>query len=110
MKKTLEKRIHQRKPLKTKIVFDDELGDGLFYVYSKDISLGGLYLASNIPVRLGTFLFLSFQIPPHKRSINIVAEVVRHSSGKINSNAGMGIRFVGLPEPARKWIENYLAS
>lgn len=96
-----EKRIWQRRPCRMKVVFEDEFGDGIFYVYSEDISMGGMCLASDIPARVGALLFLSFQIPPHKRPVRVTGQVVRRRG------TGMGIRFVGLSPQARKWIGDY---
>ena len=86
--------------------FADEFGDGLFYVYSQDVSMGGVFLASDIPVKLGTLLFLSFQLPPHKRFVHATGEVVRRTDGE--GPSGMGVRFVGLSEMARKRLEEFL--
>lgn len=106
----IERRIHPRRPYRTKVVFEDEFGDGLFYLYSEDISLGGIFLASQIPLRIGTMMFISFQIPPHKRPIHVTAEVVRHMKPIGTLSAGMGVRFVGLPGLARKRIEDFLSA
>lgn len=97
-----EKRLHARREFRTKVVFDDEFGDGLFYVYSKDVSLGGLFVESDIPAKIGTMLFLSFQIPSHKRPLQVTGRVVRRKSG------GMGVIFVGLPELAVKRLGEFL--
>jgi uncharacterized protein (TIGR02266 family) len=101
-----ERRLHPRRPHRTRIVFEDEFGDGLFYVHSEDVSMGGIYLASDIPLRLGTLLFLSFQLPPHKRFIRVTGEVVRRGAG---DGGGMGVRFVGLSELASKRLEDFLS-
>lgn len=100
-----ERRLHPRREYRTRIVFEDEFGDGLFYVNSADISMGGIFLASDVPLRLGTLLFLSFQLPLHKRSIRVTGEVVRRAGG---AGSGMGVRFVGLSELARKRLEDFL--
>lgn len=105
---THERRIHPRLKLRTKIVFEDEFADGLFYVYSDDISMGGIYLASDIPARIGTLLFLSFQLPPHKKPIRVTAEVVRRSKTGGATEPGMGVRFAGLSESARERLEEFL--
>ena len=102
-----ERRIHRRRPYRTKIIFNDEFGEGLFYVFSEDVSLGGIFLASDIPVRTGALLFLSFHLPNYKRSIQVTGEVVRKSSGG-SSSSGIGVRFVGLSETARKRLEEFL--
>lgn len=106
--KAAEKRIHPRKAWRTKIVFNDEFGDGLFYVYSEDVSMGGFFLASDIPVRTGSLLFLSFEIPPRKRAVRLTGEVVRRAGGISAKNSGIGIRFVGLPNEVREKLESFL--
>jgi len=105
-----ERRLHTRKKHRTRIVFEDEFGDGLFYVYSEDMSMGGAFLASDIPLRVGTLLFLSFQLPPHKRPIRVTGEVVRRASsgGEAGAAGGMGVRFIGLSEMAMKRLEDFL--
>lgn len=103
-----ERRLYPRRPYRTEVVFDDEFGDGLFYVHSQDISMGGLFLASDIPVRRGTMLFLSFALPGHKRPIRVTGEVVRHARGNPTGDPGVGVRFVGLSELARKRLEDFL--
>ncbi len=103
-----EKRIHQRRPYRTEVVFEDEFGDGLFYVHSEDVSAGGLYLAADIPVRMGTLLFLSFVLPGHKRPLRVTGEVVRCIPGQEDRPAGMGVRFVGLSELACKRLDEFL--
>ena len=108
--KLTERRIFQRKAFETKVVFEDEFGDGLFYVNSCDVSLGGLFLSSSIPVRLGTLLFLSLILPPHKRPIKLTGEVVRIANTGFSAPPGMGIRFVGLSETAKKRLEDFLSA
>jgi len=105
-----ERRIFMRRPIKTKVVFEDEFGDGLFFVYSKDISMGGIYLASSIPMRVGTMLFLSFALPSYKRPIKITGEVVRIMEDADKKTKGMGIRFLGLSETAQKRLSKFLSS
>jgi uncharacterized protein (TIGR02266 family) len=107
-KNPVEKRIYPRRPLRTPVVFEDEFGEGLFYVYSENISLGGLFLASSVPLRLGTLLFLSFSLPGHKRPIRVTGEVVRiiHPDDGVE---GVGVRFVGLTDQAIKRIQDFLS-
>lgn len=101
-----ERRLYPRRRHRTRIVFEDEFGDGLFYVYSEDISMGGVFLASDIPMRLGTLLFLSFQLPEHKRYIRVTGEVVRRAG---EAGGGMGVRFLGLSDLARRRLEDFLS-
>lgn len=107
-KRYLEKRVHRRKALNTEVVFEDEFGDGLFYVESSDVSMGGLFLDSDIPLKTGTMMFLSFTIPGHKRPVRVTGQVVRRGVADVDGSSGMGIRFVGLSEMARKRLEEFL--
>jgi hypothetical protein len=98
-----ERRLYPRRHFRTKVVFEDEFRNGLFFEWSEDISVGGIFLASDIPVRLGALLYLSFVLPPHKRPIRVTGEVVRFSPSK-----GMGIRFVGLSDIAKKRLGEFI--
>ncbi len=104
-----ERRLFSRKGFEADVVFEDEFGDGLFYVKSLDISMGGVFLASSIPVRIGTMMFLSITLPPHKRPIKFTGEVVRITKPGSQVVQGMGIRFVGLSEAARQRLEEFFA-
>ena len=99
-----ERRLHPRKEYRTRVVFEDEFGEGLFYVWSDDFSQGGIFLASDVPMRVGTLLYLSFVLPKHKRPVRVTGEVVR-----IAGKAGMGIRFVGLSDLAMKRLDDFLS-
>jgi len=98
--------MHPRRDLRTAVVFEDEFGDGLFYVYSENISLGGLFLASSVPLKLGTMLFLSFHLPGYKRPMRLTGEVVRVQRPV---GDGIGIRFVGVPANILKKLEGFLS-
>lgn len=100
------RRVHERCKYCTRVVFDDEFGEGLFYVNSEDVSLGGMYLSSAIPLKVGTLIFISFHVPPHKRPIRATAEVIRRTGHA--GEDGMGVRFVGLSEMAKKRLIEFL--
>mgnify|MGYP000518931503 CR=1 FL=1 len=99
---TKEKRLFSRVPLSTDVYFEDEKGDRLFYVKSRDISMGGLFLEGELPLVTGTLLFISFALPGHKRFLRMTAEVVRQAGW------GVGVRFAGLSESSRRWLEDFL--
>ncbi|PIU55127.1 MAG: hypothetical protein COS89_08230 [Deltaproteobacteria bacterium CG07_land_8_20_14_0_80_38_7] len=99
-----EHRIFERNSYKTKVVFEDEFGDGMFYLYSENISMGGMLLDSFIPIRTGTMLLLSFNLPPKNNLVKVTGEVIR----SLYPSRGMGIRFVGLTNDARDKLETFL--
>jgi uncharacterized protein (TIGR02266 family) len=105
----VERRLFARCPLRTRVVFEDEFGEGLFFVYSRDISMGGIFLASSIPVRIGTMLFLSLTVPPYKRPIRITGQVVRVIEDSNKQTQGMGVRFIGLSDAAQEKLNKFFS-
>lgn len=105
-----EKRLHPRRYWRTRINFEDEFGDGIIYLYSRDISLGGLYLDETPPFKMGTQLFLSFVLPGKKRPLRLTGQVVRivEHTPEGKPKVGAGIRFSQLPEKALKQLVQFL--
>jgi len=108
MKRNTEKRIHPRRRYEAKVVFEDENGDGLFYLKSSDISMGGLFLKSNIPIWVGSMVLLSLKLPKYRRAIRVTGQIVRRSVSDDNQR-GVGLRFVGLSDLAKKRLAEFLA-
>lgn len=98
-----EKRLSFRKPVDIDVVFEDEHKEGIMYLPAKDISLSGLYIEGEIPLRVGTYTFLSFQLPNTTTPVRIVGEIVRSDQPK-----GMGVRFVDPSESTIESITRYL--
>lgn len=83
----------------------------MLYFFSTDISAGGLFLETDIPVRLGTQVFLRFSLMPKARPIQATGEVVRvmrdhneEGEGKI----GVGIRFIYIHPLDRELIQDFI--
>jgi Tfp pilus assembly protein PilZ len=112
-KKGMEKRLFPRRLIRTKVTFEDEFGDGLIYLFSEDISLGGIFLSDRIPIKIGSYTFLSFDLPGSNISIKATGQVVRvlkpESKEGSNGGKGVGIRFVGLSEKAVQAIQEYVS-
>lgn len=106
------RRLTLRRRWRGKIIFEDEFGEGLIYLYSKDISLGGLYLENPPPLRLGAQLLLSFALPGNKRPLKLTGELVRfvehamNGSGKVR--AGAGVRFVDMDSESFKQLSQFI--
>ena len=105
-----EKRVHPRRTLRTQVIFEDESGEGFIYFYSTDVSLGGLFLESDIPLKVGTRVFLSFSLRDGEAPIRAVGRVVRveRETAESLSIIGMGVQFSDLPEAAKQLIQNYV--
>lgn len=108
----IEKRIHPRKTLRTKVVFEDESGEGFIYFYSTDVSMGGLFLESDIPLKIGTHVFLSFSLSEGNAPVRATGKVVRleREASEVLPVVGMGVQFVELPEAARGEIQRFVES
>ncbi len=99
-----ERRLHQRCDCRMRVVFEDEFGEGLFYVYSKDVSEGGLSLESSVPAAVGSLLFPSFELPGTFRPIRATGTIVRQAG----TTSGLGVRFVGLEDVSFKRLQTFL--
>lgn len=108
----IEKRLAIRKDWKGKVIFEDERGEPLLYVFSDNISESGIFLESDIPMQAGSRAFLSFTLP-NGAEVRTVGEVVRVKSGPAKSGRkdpvrmGMGVRFLSLSEDQRRRISAF---
>jgi len=112
MKRGLERRLYPRRRARIKIVFKDEFGDGLIALWSEDISVGGIFIASDIPIRVGSYVFLSFSLPDSGDEINATGQIVRvakKGEGEESEREGIGIRFVGLSAAATEAIRRFVS-
>ena len=113
--KKIDQRISPRKPLKTRIIFEDEFGEEFLYFLSTNISLSGLFIESNIKFVPGTKMFLNFSLHENEAPIQVTGEITRmtdpkRTRGRPNKNRkmGIGIRFLGLSTSDIKRIEHFV--
>lgn len=107
-----EKRLYPRRPIRTQVVFENEDSEGVLYFFSTDISAGGLFLESDIPVKLGTQVFLRFSLTPKARPIQATGEVVRvmRDQGETGQGkVGIGIRFIYIHPLDRELIQDFIS-
>jgi uncharacterized protein (TIGR02266 family) len=107
----LERRLFPRKLIDTKVVFEDEFGEGVIFLNVEDISLGGLFISADIPIKIESYVFLSFLLPGSKNKIHATGQVVRvtRREGDKEIREGMGIRFVGLSREAADEISEFIS-
>lgn len=107
----IERRIFPRKTLRSQVIFEDETGEGFIYFYSIDVSLGGLFLESDIPLKLGTRVFLSFTLKEGEPPIRTTGQVVRveRETSDFLPVVGMGVRFLDLGEMAKRTIQEFVS-
>ena len=106
-KKPGEKRLHTRCECRVPVVFENEFGDEVFFVHSRDISEGGIFLETDIPAKLGSMMLLAVQLPGQKQPTRVTGQVMRNTLQGAPS-LGVGIRYVGLSSHATKQLQGFL--
>lgn len=112
LKSGSEKRIFPRRVLRSQVVFEDEQQEGFIYFYSTDISLGGIFLESDIPLNLNTQVSLSFSLQNGTAPIHALGKVVRVERTPDDSLpvVGMGLQFSKISEADKKMIQTYISA
>lgn len=113
--KNKNQRISPRKSFRTRVVFEDEFSEEFLYFLSTDISLSGIFIESNIPLKHLTKLFLKFSLYEGEKPIQVTGEVTRimepkrgRGRRKKKASVGVGIRFLGLDHDDLKRIEKFI--
>jgi hypothetical protein len=109
-----ERRVYPRISLKIPVVFrvlDDqeeiksviELRKKEKHGHTMDVSLGGLCIVTDQPLREGSILSLEITIPDVPKALKAMAEVVW------SSESGGGIRFLTMDENDMETLKSYLS-
>lgn len=100
---TIEKRVHPRVPLITKV--EAEAEGRSFLAVTQDISSGGMRIATANPAPEGGALQLTFVLPGAERRIRTRA-VVRH----VVEGSSMGVQFEALAADDLATVRAFLRS
>lgn len=105
-----EKRLYPRHPIRTQVVFENEDSEGVLYFFSTDVSEGGLFINSDVPIKLGTQVFLRFSLTPNTKPIQATGEVVRvmREEKKSQGKVGIGIHFIYIHPLDRQLIHDFI--
>jgi Tfp pilus assembly protein PilZ len=95
------RRAHFRKPLLAPIAYASERQ--VYRNFTKDISLGGVFISTHIPFKVGQQLRLVFNSADNTGPVGILGKVARLSP------EGIGVKFISL-NAARKGFILSLAS
>lgn len=98
-------RRHVRTFVKMKV--DATVGQSTHFATIANISLGGVLVQSEHPIRLGEIIKLSFFLPGDDDSVSPIARVVREVPGE---DGGYGCEFLDLSESARRRIHDFVTS
>ena len=98
-----EKRQHSRVTLSAVVNLSSE--DNFYAGAARDISVGGLYVESDIGLAIGTEVAAVLMLP--SKVLQLRAEVM-WSVAKGTKTVGMGLRFLNLPPAAKRDIEAFM--
>ncbi len=103
----LERRRFARVEARLQVQF--VFADGFFELQTEDVSLGGLFIATDHLLAVGERIRLVLHVPGERPAVKAVAEVARVvERDGVGSPAGLGVRFVDLAEDDRQAIQAYL--
>ena len=96
-----DSRRYRRYPIKLRVQFSHT--DRVVEVSSRDISLGGVYVATSKPAIPGTLIKLAVYLPENQGEIRVAGIVVHFIAGR-----GMGVEFKTFARGARQALTAYL--
>jgi uncharacterized protein (TIGR02266 family) len=106
-----EQRLYPRVPIRTQVVFENEDSEGVLYFFTTDVSAGGLFVETEVPIKLGTQVFLRFSLTPRAKPIQATGEVVRvmrDHKDKQKGKLGIGVQFVYIHPLDRQLIQDFI--
>lgn len=103
----LERRRFERAPILAQVEFEltnSSSGPSRVRRHMANISLGGMFISTEEPIRVGTRMVVRFELPNKHRVIAVSRVCYTKKS------AGLGVEFLNLDEEDREEIEAYIAS
>lgn len=79
--------------------------DDFLRAYTENISLGGVFVATAVPVPVGTRVQLTIELAPGK-GLQALAEVAWHRQASPGVAGGVGLRFVMVSDAYRAWLDS----
>ncbi len=104
-----ERRRYERKPIHVRIRY--KVVDQFLEDYVKNISLGGIFVATSRPLPVRTRLRIQFSLPGMTSVLEtegIVVHTIRKRGKGGAGVSGMGIKFSDLSSEAKKMLEAYV--
>ena len=104
---TLHNRVHPRVELHVEVTLES---DHNFYTgLSSNISEGGLFVATETPLPLGTRLLVRFALESDSTHVDAVGEVCWLRPRSADFPCGMGMRFLEISEEALARVATFVA-
>lgn len=108
-----EKRHYPRAPVRVEVFCEDlpadqRRGSAVLCFYSVNVSVGGIFLESEVPFRSGSRIFLRFTLPDSAQPLRLVGRVVRISGRHPETVPGMGVEFEHLGYTEERVIREFV--
>ncbi|HEX8183901.1 MAG TPA: PilZ domain-containing protein [Blastocatellia bacterium] len=103
----LERRRFERAPITAQVEYEltnSSSGPSRVRKNMANISTGGLFIATEEPIKAGTRMVVRFELP-NKHRVIAVSRVCYAKKG-----IGLGVEFLGLDDEDREEIETYISS
>ncbi len=103
-------RPEQRRLEREDLVFRVEyrIGDRLFSDFARNISEGGLFIATETTLPVSTVISLQFRLPASQEPVVVSGRVVWTVTGGPEQPSGMGIEFENLDDSALRRIRQLM--
>jgi uncharacterized protein (TIGR02266 family) len=99
-----ERRQHPRLSIAVEVDFGSE--HNFYSAKTRDISVGGLFIDTDVALPLGTLVKLDLKFL--QKRLSVEAEVTWVLLGEGDRSTGVGVRFVDLAPSAKKSIEAFM--
>ena len=108
-----EQRKYPRAPVRVEIICDElkdetRRGEAVLCFYSTDISIGGIFLETNVLFSIGDTLHIKFKLPDDVKPVLAAGRVVRINKKDSPVISGIGIEFEHLSFEDKTSIEGYV--
>ncbi len=104
-----ERRKFVRVPVKVRMTVKDEEGAGDLYFVSRNLSIGGVFLVSDLLLEQGVKMYLEFSLPPRSALIIVKGEIAWiKDEAEEEVPGGMGVRFLNLDPESKKIITEFI--
>lgn len=91
------------------MLIKEEEGSGELYFMSKNLSLGGVFLVSDLLLEAGVRVYLEFTLPHRPNLVIVKGEIVwAKDEAEEGISGGMGVRFLNLDIESKKIITEYI--
>jgi uncharacterized protein (TIGR02266 family) len=85
-------------------------GDSPVKAYARDISRGGLFVATGNPLGGGEQFTLRLQLPGHEETLTLSCEVAWSREEEGRTGGGMGVRFLEIPREHEALLQPFVST